>query len=114
MSAYLVNDRLVPDADFYRVACDPQVPVVVEACAGAGKTWMLVSRIVRALLEGVEPSQILAITFTRKAAGEMRERLQGLLRELALGPHEERVKQLKSRGLDEARALALAPQLAAV
>jgi ATP-dependent helicase/nuclease subunit A len=114
MSAYLVNDRLVPDADFYRVACDPQVPVVVEACAGAGKTWMLVSRIVRALLEGVEPSQILAITFTRKAAGEMRERLQGLLRELALAHHEERVKQLKFRGLDEARAQALAPQLAAV
>jgi ATP-dependent helicase/nuclease subunit A len=114
MSAYLVNDRLVPDADFYRVACDPQVPVVVEACAGAGKTWMLVSRIVRALLEGTEPSQILAITFTRKAAGEMRERLQGLLRELALAPHEERVKQLKFRGLDEARAQALAPHLAAV
>jgi ATP-dependent helicase/nuclease subunit A len=114
MSAYLVNDRLVPDADFYRVACDPQVPVVVEACAGAGKTWMLVSRIVRALLEGVEPSQILAITFTRKAAGEMRERLQGLLRELALAPHEERVKQLKLRGLDEARAQALAPQLTVV
>ena len=114
MSAYLVNDRLVPDVDFYRVACDPQVPVVVEACAGAGKTWLLVSRIVRALLDGAEPSQILAITFTRKAAGEMRERLQGLLRQLALAPHEERVKELKFRGLDEARAQALAPQLTAV
>ena len=114
MSAYLVNDRLVPDADFYRVACDPQVPVVIEACAGAGKTWMLVSRIVRALLEGAEPSQILAITFTRKAAGEMRERLQGLLRELALASPEKRVEELCLRGLSPARAQALAPQLPAI
>jgi ATP-dependent helicase/nuclease subunit A len=114
MSAYLVNDRLVPDADFYRVACDPQVPVVVEACAGAGKTWMLVSRIVRALLEGAEPSQILAITFTRKAAGEMRERLQGLLRELALASHDQRVQGLCLRGLSLERAQALAPKLPAI
>ena len=109
--AYIVDGQRVPDADFYRLACDPAVPVVVEACAGAGKTWMLVSRIVRALLEGAEPSQILAITFTRKAAGEMRERLQGLLRELALAPFEEQVRQLKFRGLDETRARALAPTL---
>ena len=37
---------------FYAIACDPARSVAVEACAGAGKTWMLVSRIVRALLEG--------------------------------------------------------------
>ena len=35
-----------------RFATDPRRSVVVEACAGAGKTWMLVSRIVRALLDG--------------------------------------------------------------
>jgi hypothetical protein len=46
--------------------------VVVEACAGSGKTWMLVSRIVRLLLAGVEPHHILAITFTRAAAGDAR------------------------------------------
>ena len=57
---------------FYAVACDPRRSVVVEACAGAGKTWMLVSRILRALLDGAPPHEILAITFTRKAAGEMR------------------------------------------
>ena len=37
---------------FYAVACDPARSCVVEACAGAGKTWMLVSRILRALLDG--------------------------------------------------------------
>jgi ATP-dependent helicase/nuclease subunit A len=65
------------------VALDPQRSVVVEACAGSGKTWLLVSRIIRLLLDGAQPSQILAITFTRKAAQEMHARLQQWLRELA-------------------------------
>ncbi|MCE5181159.1 MAG: UvrD-helicase domain-containing protein [Betaproteobacteria bacterium] len=54
-----------------RVALDPARSAVVEACAGSGKTWLLVSRIVRLLLAGAAPSEILAITFTRKAAQEM-------------------------------------------
>ena len=51
-----------------KIALDPKHSVVVEACAGSGKTWLLVSRIVRLLLDGVAPGEILAITFTRKAA----------------------------------------------
>ena len=39
---------------FYAIACDPRRSVAVEACAGAGKTWMLVSRILRALLAGAQ------------------------------------------------------------
>ncbi|MFM9917185.1 MAG: UvrD-helicase domain-containing protein, partial [Rhizobacter sp.] len=73
--AYLIDGAAVGADAFYAVACDPHRHVVVEACAGAGKTWMLVSRILRALLDGAEPQEILAITFTRKAAGEMRSRL---------------------------------------
>ena len=74
------GQRITREA-FYAIACDPRRSVAVEACAGAGKTWMLVSRIVRALLEDaqsgeVRPHEILAITFTKKAAGEMRQRLQ--------------------------------------
>jgi ATP-dependent helicase/nuclease subunit A len=65
-------------------ALDPKSSVVVEACAGSGKTWLLVSRIVRLLLDGAQPSQILAITFTRKAAQEMQARLQEWLRDLAV------------------------------
>ncbi|MDD4912621.1 MAG: UvrD-helicase domain-containing protein [Sideroxydans sp.] len=66
------------------IALDPRRSVVVEACAGSGKTWLLVSRIVRLLLDGAQPSQILAITFTRKAAQEMQARLQEWLRDLAM------------------------------
>jgi len=62
-----------------RIALDQNNSVVVEACAGSGKTWLLVSRIVRLLLAGVQPSEILAITFTRKAAQEMQERLHDWL-----------------------------------
>ena len=68
----------------HRIALDPRRSVVVEACAGSGKTWLLVSRIVRLLLDGAPPSTILAITFTRKAAQEMRARLQLWLHDLAL------------------------------
>jgi len=66
------------------LALDPKHSAIVEACAGSGKTWLLVSRIVRLLLEGAQPSQILAITFTRKAAQEMQARLQLWLRDLAM------------------------------
>ncbi len=82
------------------IALDPTRSVVVEACAGSGKTWLLVSRIVRLLLDGAQPSQILAITFTRKAAQEMQARLQLWLRDLAMGD-EAAVRQfLAERGLE--------------
>jgi ATP-dependent helicase/nuclease subunit A len=68
----------------YRTALNPNQSVVVEACAGSGKTWLLVSRIVRLLLAGVTPGEILAITFTRKAAQEMQARLHEWLQLLAV------------------------------
>ena len=74
-AAYDINGQSVSAQAFYALACDPRRSVAVEACAGAGKTWMLVSRMVRALLEGVPAHEILAITLTKRAAAEMRERL---------------------------------------
>ena len=55
----------------------------VQASAGSGKTYLLISRIVRLLLTGTEAGNILAITFTRKAANEMQTRLLERLFELA-------------------------------
>lgn len=113
-AAYLANGRPVERAAFYALACDPRRSAVVEACAGAGKTWMLVSRILRALLDGAEPHEILAITFTRKAAGEMRERLTEWLR-LYASPatsDAQRAAALVERGVTPADAQRLAPSLA--
>ena len=110
--AYAADGRPCSREAFYALACDPARSVVVEACAGAGKTWMLVSRMLRALLAGARPQDILAITFTRKAAGEMRERLNTWLAELALAPADQQVQELRLRGLSEPEAQRLAPTLA--
>jgi ATP-dependent helicase/nuclease subunit A len=123
-AAYERNGALVTAEAFYAIACDPRRSVAVEACAGAGKTWMLVSRMVRALLEGVEkagvdgrlqPQEILAITFTKRAAGEMRERLYDWLAEFAYADRAKLLHELKIRGVpglhDEATASRLATQL---
>jgi len=82
------------------IALDPKRSIVVEACAGSGKTWLLVSRIIRLLLDGAQPSQILAITFTRKAAQEMQARLQLWLRDLAMGDDAFVRKFFAERGLN--------------
>ena len=111
-AAYTLDGAPVARERFYELACDPARSVVVEACAGAGKTWMLVSRILRALLDGARPQDIVAITFTRKAAGEMRARLNEWLHEFAHCDDAGRVLALRQRGLPEAEAMALAPRLA--
>jgi ATP-dependent helicase/nuclease subunit A len=71
------------DEDARRVAVDPRENVVLEASAGTGKTRVLVERYLNLLRAGVEPANILAITFTRKAAAEMHERIVQRLREEA-------------------------------
>lgn len=58
-----------------RAALDPRRSAVVSACAGSGKTWLLTARILRLLVEGAPPGSILAFTYTRAAAAEIRARV---------------------------------------
>ena len=86
-------DRVLPDAaERRRAATDFETNLVVLAGAGTGKTSLLVERVLNAIGLGVATiPEIGAITFTEKAAGEMRERLAlGLegLRSLARGESE--------------------------
>ncbi|MFN7857512.1 MAG: UvrD-helicase domain-containing protein, partial [Acidovorax sp.] len=104
-AAYEHNGQPVSRAAFYAIACDPARSVAVEACAGAGKTWMLVSRMVRALLDGAAPHEILAITFTKKAAGEMRQRLQQELERFAQASPDTLLSELVARGVTPQDAL---------
>ena len=57
-------------------------PLLIVAGAGAGKTKTIVHRICHIVTTGVVPSAILAVTFTNKAAKEMRERVQTLMQEI--------------------------------
>ncbi|MFM1927819.1 MAG: hypothetical protein RIR28_402 [Pseudomonadota bacterium] len=95
------------------LATNPMRSVVVEACAGSGKTWLLTARVVRALLEGASPGGILALTFTDKAAAEMRSRIREALLSLCHMPPSSLRAVLSDYGLSgEAleRAMASAPQ----
>ncbi len=65
-------------------ASNPRASAWVAANAGAGKTYLLTTRVARLLLSGCDPARILCLTYTKAAAAEMTDRLYAILSEWAL------------------------------
>ena len=79
-------------------AATPNASVWVSANAGTGKTGVLVDRISRLLLAGVEPERILCLTFTKAAAAEMANRLSALLSNWSAMPEAVLIEELRALG----------------
>ena len=56
-------------------ALEAQGKVIVSASAGSGKTTVMIEKIIRLIQAGTSVSEILAVTFTKKAATQMKEKL---------------------------------------
>src|SRR3970040_2932739 len=76
--------RLSPDQ--LAAATAPRGPVLCAAPAGSGKTTTLVARVAWRIDGGTPPDRICVLTFNRRAADELRERLGGALAALGVGP----------------------------
>ncbi|RMF85676.1 MAG: hypothetical protein D6739_04155, partial [Nitrospirae bacterium] len=91
-----------PDQAAREAALDPTRSFLVRAPAGSGKTELLIQRFLRLLPAVPRPEAIVAITFTRKAAAEMAERISDALRQAAAGEPVAGAHRRHTRALAEA------------
>lgn len=84
----------------YAAAAERQRNVVVTAGAGSGKTRTLVARYLSLLADGLKPDKVVAITFTEKAANEMRSRVRSAIR-AQITNHPDQEQQRFWKGLEQ-------------
>ena len=94
--------RLAPDQR--AAATAPPGPVLCIAPAGSGKTTTLVARIAWLVSTGADPSEICAVTFNKRAADELGERLGNALEPLGLAPGAVRVRTFHALGREILRS----------
>jgi ATP-dependent helicase/nuclease subunit A len=90
-----MNTDLEADAQARLRAVDPGRSVILQAPAGSGKTTVLIERLLVLLAQAETPEEILAITFTRKAAAEMALRIARVLKPKGVADPDPRAQQLE-------------------
>lgn len=84
----IINQPELQDEKQRQLALDISQSFIIQAPAGSGKTTLLIKRLVKLIDVVNKPEEILAITFTKKAANEMRERLLQVLKDCVIkSPH---------------------------
>jgi ATP-dependent exoDNAse (exonuclease V) beta subunit len=96
------GEELPVDWEQRQQALDPEHSFIVQAPAGSGKTGLLTQRYLQLLARVESPEEIIAITFTRKAAGEMRNRILQALQKANSDPEPDSSYEKKTWQLAQA------------
>jgi ATP-dependent exoDNAse (exonuclease V) beta subunit len=86
---FVVNGRVA-------LNLDPQQSYLIEASAGCGKTYQLTRRFMDLVKHGARPDRILTVTFTRKAAAEMQQRIIGVAKGMLVGDEKDVAEKVLS------------------